>query len=117
MYQIDRQPTTTGQLPALVADFIAEFGALERRVTALEETALRQRTVLMKRAEGPTPALLSLGDAAQLLGVSRSSLYRMIREGELTRVHVGRSARLTRVSVEAYLAKIRTNGADPDEAL
>ena len=47
--------------------------------------------------------LLSLSSAQAELGVSRSTVYRLIKEGELDRVHIRTRARVTRESMDRYL--------------
>jgi len=39
------------------------------------------------------------------LGVSRSTVYRLIRAGELGRVHVRSSARITRNSMKRFVSR------------
>lgn len=59
----------------------------------------------------PPPALLSIPAVCTYLSVSRSLVYELIGAGELTRVKVGGSARVTVASLEAYVARI-TNAAE-----
>lgn len=47
-------------------------------------------------------ALLSVKKVGQLLGVSRSTVYRLIESGDLERWHIGRRALITGNSVVAY---------------
>jgi excisionase family DNA binding protein len=49
--------------------------------------------------------LLDLSTAAATLAVSRSTLYRLLDAGELPSVTVGRSRRITRASLVAYVAE------------
>ncbi|QKY78503.1 helix-turn-helix DNA binding domain protein [Gordonia Phage Zitch] len=54
----------------------------------------------------PEPANLSIPDTAVFLGgVHRSYVYRLIESGELTRIHIGRRAMVTRASIDAYLER------------
>lgn len=48
--------------------------------------------------------LLTVNEVARALGVSRRTVFRLIDEGKLKRVHpTPRSARITRESLEAFL--------------
>ena len=48
--------------------------------------------------------LVSQCEAARLLGVERTTIWRMCVRGELSRVHVGRRALITRESIDAFIA-------------
>ncbi len=50
-----------------------------------------------------TPLLLSQQEAAYLLGVERTTIWRMTKRGDLTPVRIGRRALITRASVEDYI--------------
>jgi excisionase family DNA binding protein len=57
-------------------------------------------------AEPRTP-LLTVNDLARLLGISRDSVYRMIRSGELVPYRVGERFRFRPEDVETYLERQR----------
>lgn len=58
--------------------------------------------------ERPAPCLLlTIRDAARALGIGRTSMYELIAAGELEVVHIGRSARVPVVSVEAFVERLR----------
>jgi len=42
----------------------------------------------------PQPLLVTVPQAAKMLGVSRATLYRLISKGELRLLHIGRAARV-----------------------
>ena len=46
----------------------------------------------------------SAPDAAALLGVGRSTVYELIRTGELPAIKIRRCRRVTRAAIDAYLA-------------
>jgi len=50
------------------------------------------------------PALLSADDAAAWLGVSRSSVFRLVRQGRLVAVRPFRELRFRQVDLEAFVA-------------
>ena len=54
--------------------------------------------------------LLRVNEAATLLGISRSAIYRLIDKGEIPALYVGeRSIRIKRADVVAYIEKNETN--------
>jgi len=54
--------------------------------------------------------LLRINEAAALLGVSRSHIYRLIDKGEISAMYVGaRSIRIKRSDIVAYIEKNETN--------
>ena len=50
--------------------------------------------------------LLSLDEAAEVLGVGRSRLYDLIRKRELVSVTIGRSRRIPVAALREYVARI-----------
>jgi excisionase family DNA binding protein len=48
--------------------------------------------------------LVSQCDAARLLGVDRTTIWRMCGRGDLARVHIGRRTLITMASVDAFIA-------------
>ena len=55
----------------------------------------------------PNPLLLRITEACLLLAVGRSTIYSLMARGELETVHLGRSARITRSSAEAFIERRR----------
>lgn len=56
-------------------------------------------------------AAISPGEAADLLGVSRQTIYNLVERGELTRYKVGRCTRLQRREVLALVGVLDTDDA------
>jgi excisionase family DNA binding protein len=56
------------------------------------------------------PLLLEVRDAAQVLGIGRSTLYELIAAGEIEVVHIGRSARVPVVALQAFVDRRRAVG-------
>jgi excisionase family DNA binding protein len=74
----------------------------ERR--AASERVLSGEAVA-KRSETTRPLLLGMSASAKLLGVSRATLWRMVKAGKLTKVEVlPGSFRLRRYDLEAIAA-------------
>ncbi len=57
--------------------------------------------------------LLTPEEAATVLGVGRTTIYALMKAGELRPVHIGRSCRLARAELERY---VRCLGSPPDTA-
>ena len=55
--------------------------------------------------------LMTVQDAADLISVSRWTVYRLIWDGHVTSVQIGRSRRVVRASLEAYLAALIEDAA------
>lgn len=51
----------------------------------------------------PAPVLVSQLEAARLLGVERTTIWRMVCRDELDRVHIGRRSLITRASIEVFI--------------
>jgi excisionase family DNA binding protein len=51
--------------------------------------------------------LLSINEVAGLLGISRPTVYALIRRGELVPIRVGKRARFDPADVRAYLERHR----------
>ena len=54
--------------------------------------------------------LLTIGDVAHVLGISRGSVYGLIRAGELVPIRVGERARFEPADVREYLERHREAG-------
>ena len=58
-----------------------------------------------RRADGLTgePLLLTPEEAAHVLRIGRTTLYALMKAGDLRPVHIGRSCRLSRAELERYV--------------
>ncbi|WP_448623525.1 helix-turn-helix domain-containing protein [Geodermatophilus sp. URMC 64] len=54
------------------------------------------------------PLLLTPEEAAKLLSVGRTTVYALIRAGDLHPVHIGRSCRLSRAELERYVRMLHS---------
>lgn len=53
-----------------------------------------------------TPLLVSLEQAADELGVKRTTLFKLLRDGQLTGVCIGRRRLVPRSELESYVASL-----------
>jgi excisionase family DNA binding protein len=54
------------------------------------------------------PLLVTAEEAANLLSVSRTTVYSLIKAGALRPVHIGRSCRLSRAELLRYVNRLET---------
>jgi excisionase family DNA binding protein len=62
----------------------------------------------------PQPILFSPEGAAQLLGVSRSTIYKLAQQGLLRGVRVGRARRFSRQELESLVERLEAASPDTD---
>ena len=53
------------------------------------------------------PILLRIPEAAQLVGLGRSSIYELISAGDLPVVRVGRAVRVPRLAIERWAERLQ----------
>ena len=53
------------------------------------------------------PLLLTPEEAAAVLRVGRTTIYALMKAGELHAVHIGRSCRLSRAELERYVRRLK----------
>ena len=58
------------------------------------------------------PLLLRINEAAQALGVGRSTIYELTAAGELTTVHIGRAVRIPMRSIRSYSERLEGEQAE-----
>ena len=54
------------------------------------------------------PLLLTPEEAATVLRVGRTSIYALIKAGDLHSVHIGRSCRISRAELERYVSRLES---------
>ena len=54
---------------------------------------------------GCRPLLVTIADAAAILAVGRSSIYRLIGDGDIATIHIGRSVRISTVELEDFVQR------------
>lgn len=62
---------------------------------------------------GPERLLLTVLQAAAVLGIGRTTAYQLIRSGDMEVVHVGRLTRIPADSLPAVVERLRSSGIRP----
>ena len=57
--------------------------------------------------------LLSPEEAAEILRVGRTTVYALMKSGDLRPVHIGRSCRLSRAELERYVDRLESPHSRP----
>jgi excisionase family DNA binding protein len=57
--------------------------------------------------ERPQPVLLTVPEAARVLGIGRSTLYELIARGAIETVHIGRACRVPTSAIEEFVESLR----------
>ncbi|KJE21497.1 DNA-binding protein, excisionase family [Frankia torreyi] len=57
-----------------------------------------------------TKLLLTPTEAAELLGVSRSTIYELMNSGDIESVRIGRSRRIPSAALVTFVARLRGEG-------
>ena len=60
--------------------------------------------------------LLRVEEAALRLGIARTSMFRLLAEGEVSSVQVGRLRRIPVACLEEYVVRLRDQAEDHEEA-
>lgn len=60
--------------------------------------------------------LLTVLEAAEVLGVGRSTMYELIRTGQVEVVHLGRCARVPAAALHEFVERLRAGSTDPTRA-
>ena len=51
--------------------------------------------------------LLTVPEAARVLGIGRSTVYELVARGDLAFVHIGRSSRVPVAAIAAYIDRLQ----------
>ena len=111
----DRTVIVHGTADVTLAAALGSAGlvpVLERGATTVWSSApLPAQDVTPAHTSGPepeaAPLLLTIPEAAALLGVGRTTAYQLISAGELEVVHVGRCARVPAGAVADFVEALR----------
>src|SRR5437764_336374 len=63
----------------------------------------------MSMPDGPAPLLLTIAQAASVLGISRTTVYELLKDGELYAIHIRRSSGGSRQLVTECLGAWSSN--------
>jgi excisionase family DNA binding protein len=61
------------------------------------------------------PTWVSYDEAQRLVGLGKTTLWRLANDGEIKVARVGRTVRISRQSLEEYMERQAGGGADDDE--
>ena len=75
-------------------------------VLALEDSAMPHHATRPYATLRPLP-VLTIDETASILGVERSTIYRLLRAGDLESVRVGQRQRIRPEDLDAYLERNR----------
>jgi excisionase family DNA binding protein len=79
------------------------------RPATAQPTAVRP--MLERPAPRPAVSFLTVAEVAAIMRVSKMTVYRLVHNGEMAAVRVGRSFRVPEPAVRDYLADARTDVA------
>lgn len=63
---------------------------------------------LLQDVSAADPLLLTPEEAATVLRIGRTTIYALMKSGQLRPVHIGRSCRLSRAELERYVRCLET---------
>jgi excisionase family DNA binding protein len=67
-------------------------------------------TGAVRSVQTPAPLLVTVVEAAAILGVGRTKVYELIDRGQLRPVHIGRSLRVPVAELEEFVEALRASG-------
>jgi excisionase family DNA binding protein len=71
---------------------------------------------LLRDVLAEAPLLLTPEEAARALRIGRTSIYALMKAGELRPVRIGRSCRLSQGELERYVRRLEAQKPSPDAA-
>ena len=71
---------------------------------------------LLRDVLAEAPLLLTPEEAARALRIGRTSIYALMKAGELRPVRIGRSCRLSPAELERYVHRLEGQKPSPDAA-
>lgn len=64
----------------------------------------------MEQARGSEKLAYTVGEAAQMLSLSRSLMYELINAGKIGTVKIGRARRITKGQLDRFLSDLARDG-------
>ena len=64
------------------------------------------------RATGSEPLLVSVKKAAEMLSISRSQCYELVRAGTIPAVRLGRSIRVSYAGLQEFISRLEEQGME-----
>jgi len=98
---------TPPELPDLVRE-------LANRATRGQDGSPLSDLWQVRQSSGMSSKLVSYADAAKVLGVSPTTVKRLVRSGDLTPVHLLGSARLRVCDIDEYIERLAQNTSTPN---
>jgi len=92
--------TTPDDLRNLAATLVSVAETLATQHTPPADTEARQV---------PARVMFTAEEAAQQLGIGRTMMYRLIRNGDIESVRIGRLRRVPAAAIQDYAARLATN--------
>jgi excisionase family DNA binding protein len=90
-----------------------ELSQLAATLAKLAETlANRETEPAQPTRQLPQRLLLTVEEAAEYLGVGRTLMYQLIRDGEIETVQIHRLRRVPKEAVDAYAIRIQSDQQD-----
>jgi excisionase family DNA binding protein len=115
--------TTSSKMPQMAHDAALQqlkqaLQAHQRSLEELEKALMEFEAILpndaeaQKRLGSPELQLLSIAEVCRTLGMGKSWTYRRLKSGEIPSVKLGRTIKVKREDLEAYLEKHRYRPTD-----
>jgi excisionase family DNA binding protein len=64
-----------------------------------------------QKSADPTELLLRIADAARVLNIGRTTLYKLIGDGNIHVVHIGRAVRVPQGELDAFVNRLQGQAA------
>jgi excisionase family DNA binding protein len=96
----DADADRLAELAGRAARLRAEIGALADELSAIASAPAPEPT------RSITPSLLTVGEAAAALSLSRTAVYELMRTGDLGSVQIGVRRRVPMTAIDAYVARL-----------